>query len=85
MVFISTVATSQRLFHGNENRIGDFAMRQPILRCSTFLALDSGSRDGVFNFVAAPAIFQWFERWSTPTLRIALRRDDDPRMHHRNG
>jgi acyl-phosphate glycerol 3-phosphate acyltransferase len=74
MVFLKHRSNIQRLFHGNENRIGDFAMRQPILRVLHVLALGLWFGGAAFfNFVAAPAIFQSFEKvvYTNPSDRTA--------------
>ena len=76
----------RRLFHGNENRIGDFAMRQPILRVLHVLALGLWFGGAAFfNFVAAPPIFQSFEKVvnTNPSDRTAYQ-TIIPRMHRRN-
>jgi hypothetical protein len=74
MVFAKHRSNIQRLVHGNENRIGDFAMRQPILRVFHVLALGLWFGGAAFfNFVAAPAIFQSFEKvvYTNPSDRTA--------------
>src|SRR5205807_5846382 len=53
----------RRLMAGTENRIGDFSMRDTVVRCLHVLALGlwfGGA--GFFNFVTAPLIFQSFEQ-----------------------
>lgn len=63
LVFVKHRANLARLAAGTENRIGDFAMRQPILRSLHVFALGlwfGGA--GFFNFVAAPLIFESFKQ-----------------------
>jgi len=63
MVFVKHRGNIKRLLQGTENRIGEFAMRQTILRGLHIIALGfwfGGA--GFFNFFAAPAIFTSFEQ-----------------------
>jgi len=62
MVFIKHRANIRRLLEGNENRIGEFTMRQPILRGVHIVALGLWFGGAAFfNFIAAVPIFQSFE------------------------
>ncbi|HEY2787110.1 MAG TPA: glycerol-3-phosphate 1-O-acyltransferase PlsY [Fimbriiglobus sp.] len=61
-VVVKHRANLRRISAGTESRIGDFAMRQTILRIFHVLAVGfwfGGA--GFFNFVAAPSIFRSFE------------------------
>ena len=63
MVFVKHRSNIKRLLQGTENQIGEFAMRQTIIRASHILALGfwfGGA--GFFNFLAAPAIFASFKQ-----------------------
>ena len=63
MVFLKHRANLGRLAAGNENRIGDFAMRQPILRGLHVVALGLWFGGAAFfNFIAAVPIFRSFEQ-----------------------
>ena len=63
MVFLKHRGNIRRLLAGNENRIGDFTMRQPILRMIHVLALGLWFGGAAFfSFVTAPLIFQSFEQ-----------------------
>jgi acyl-phosphate glycerol 3-phosphate acyltransferase len=63
MVFAKHRANLRRLIGGTENRIGDFAMRQPILRGLHVLALGLWFGGAAFfNFIAAVPIFRSFEQ-----------------------
>lgn len=63
MVFIKHRANIRRLLQGNENRIGEFTMRQPILRGVHIVALGLWFGGAAFfNFIAAVPIFQSFEQ-----------------------
>ena len=63
MVFVKHRGNISRLIRGNENRIGDFTMRQPFLRVLHLLALGLWFGGAAFfNFVTAPLIFKSFER-----------------------
>jgi glycerol-3-phosphate acyltransferase PlsY len=63
MVFVKHRANITRLLAGTENRIGDFPMRQTVLRGLhvTALGLWFGGA-AFFNFVTAPLIFRSFEQ-----------------------
>jgi acyl-phosphate glycerol 3-phosphate acyltransferase len=63
MVFVRHRGNLQRLLAGTENRVGDFAMRQPVLRGLHVLALGLWFGGAAFfNFVAAPLIFESFKQ-----------------------
>jgi len=67
-------ANIRRLAAGTENRIGDFPMRQSLLRVLHVLALGMWFGGAAFfNFVAAPSIFRSFERvvYTNPSDRTA--------------
>ena len=61
MVIVKHRGNVKRLRAGTENHIGDFAMRQPVLRGLHVLALGLWFGGAAFfSFVAAPLIFQSF-------------------------
>jgi acyl-phosphate glycerol 3-phosphate acyltransferase len=63
MVFFKHRANLGRLAAGSENRIGEFAMRQPILRGLHVVALGLWFGGAAFfNFIAAVPIFRSFEQ-----------------------
>jgi acyl phosphate:glycerol-3-phosphate acyltransferase len=62
LVFLKHRGNVKRLLASNENRIGDFAMRQPVLRAIHILALGLWFGGAAFfNFVAAVPIFEAFK------------------------
>ena len=62
-VFVKHRANVRRLLAGTENRIGDFAMRDTVVRGLHVLALGLWFGGAAFfNFVAAPAIFESFKQ-----------------------
>jgi acyl-phosphate glycerol 3-phosphate acyltransferase len=74
MVFVKHRGNISRLLQCNENRIGDFTMRQPFLRVLHLLALGLWFGGAAFfNFVAAPAIFESFKTvvFTNPSDRTA--------------
>lgn len=74
-----------RLRHGTESRLGDFAMRETLVRGLHVLALGlwfGGA--GFFNFVSAPLIFQSFDAVvkdgpSDRTARFDITKDFNPK------
>ncbi|MCI0705696.1 MAG: glycerol-3-phosphate 1-O-acyltransferase PlsY [Planctomycetia bacterium] len=63
IVFAKHRANINRLLAGTENRIGDFSMRQPVLRGLHVLALGMWFGGAAFfNFVAAVPIFESFKQ-----------------------
>jgi acyl-phosphate glycerol 3-phosphate acyltransferase len=63
MVFVKHRANLGRLVAGNENRIGDFTMREPILRGLHIVALGLWfGAAAFFIFIATPPIFRSFEQ-----------------------
>jgi acyl phosphate:glycerol-3-phosphate acyltransferase len=75
MVVIKHRSNVRRLVAGNENRIGDFTMRQPILRMIHVLALGLWFGGAAFfNFIAAVPIFESFKEVvaGAPSDRTAL-------------
>jgi acyl-phosphate glycerol 3-phosphate acyltransferase len=63
MVIVKHRSNIRRLLGGKENRIGDFTMRQPILRMLHILALGLWFGGAAFfNFIAAVPIFDSFKQ-----------------------
>jgi acyl-phosphate glycerol 3-phosphate acyltransferase len=63
MVVLKHRANLARLAAGTENRIGDFPMRQPVLRALHVFALGLWFGGAAFfNFVTAPLIFESFRQ-----------------------
>ena len=63
MVVLKHRANVARLAAGTENRIGDFAMRQPVLRAVHVVALGLWFGGAAFfNFVTAPLVFESFKQ-----------------------
>jgi len=63
LVIVKHRANIKRLLAGTENRIGDFPMRQPVLRGLHVLALGLWFGGAAFfNFVAAVPIFESFKQ-----------------------
>jgi hypothetical protein len=62
LVVVKHRANARRLVAGTENAVGEWAMRQPVLRGLHVLALGMWfGGAGFFNFAAAPAIFTSFK------------------------
>ncbi|MDY3554210.1 glycerol-3-phosphate 1-O-acyltransferase PlsY [Gemmata sp. JC717] len=76
MVFVKHRANAKRLLAGSENAIGDFPMRQPVLRGLHVLVLGLWFGGAAFfNFGAATAIFDSFKEVvnAGPSDRTAYR------------
>lgn len=81
LVFVKHHGNIRRLAAGTENRIGDFPMRQPVVRALHVLALGLWFGGAAFfNFAAAPAIFASFREVvnAGPSDRTAYQRIIDP-------
>jgi acyl-phosphate glycerol 3-phosphate acyltransferase len=62
LVFIKHRDNVRRLWYGHENRVGEWSMRQPVIRILHILSLAIWFGGAFFfNFVAAPSIFRSFE------------------------
>jgi hypothetical protein len=80
-VIVKHRANVRRLLSGSENRIGDFPMRDTVVRGLHVLALGLWFGGAAFfNFAAAPAIFASFERVveDGPSDRTANQKIFDP-------
>jgi acyl-phosphate glycerol 3-phosphate acyltransferase len=74
LVFVKHRQNLVRLWHGQENRLGEWPMRQTLLRVLHLLAVGMWFGGAVFfNFLAAPAIFRSFDEVvrSAPSDRTA--------------
>lgn len=74
LIFVKHRNNLMRLWRGCENRLGEWSMRQPLLRILHVLSLGVWFGGAFFfNFVMAPTIFRSFEEvvQSAPTDRTA--------------
>ena len=74
LVFVKHRKNLLRLWQGQENRLGDWTMRQALLRILHLVTVGMWFGGAVFfNFLAAPAIFRSFEEvvHSAPSDRTA--------------